>query len=223
MKTFKTKSGTELTTIDLKGRPYLEVAQRILWFREESQGWSLQTTPHQQEGVWWFRAEVRDEKGTLVATGHRKVLDPKLENEFEVAETGAIGRALANSGFGTQFALELSEGTRLADAPVTVPNSFNGGFYSNVQTVEPSPELLKNTSDYVIRIGKKYLGRTLKSLTAREIEGYMDYFVSDSKKNNKPLSKDVSEFLFVAEKYLSETPGLFNAESVNSEQAVTQQ
>jgi hypothetical protein len=34
------------------------------------------------------------------------------------AETGAIGRALAALGFGTQFAIELSEDDRIVDTPV---------------------------------------------------------------------------------------------------------
>jgi hypothetical protein len=48
---------------------------------------------------------------------------------LEKSETGAVGRALAFCGYGTQFAPELEESNRLADAPYPVGggNRFGGG------------------------------------------------------------------------------------------------
>ena len=43
----KTTKGTELPTIDLHGKPYLQVAHRIVWFREERPDWRIKTEFHQ--------------------------------------------------------------------------------------------------------------------------------------------------------------------------------
>ena len=55
----------------------------------------------------------------------RKTEDKKAFGDFEEkAETGAIGRALAMLGFGTQHALsDLDEGDRIVDAPVASTRS----------------------------------------------------------------------------------------------------
>lgn len=64
-----------------------------------------------------FRATVKDGKGGS-ATGTKSEKAASFADYVEKAETGAIGRALAALGYGTQFAPELSEEHRIVDAPV---------------------------------------------------------------------------------------------------------
>lgn len=53
-----------------------------------------------------------------MATGTKMETRGDFGDFVEKAETGAIGRALAMCGYGTQFAPELAEGARIVDAPV---------------------------------------------------------------------------------------------------------
>lgn len=133
--TFKTPKGTELPMLDLRGKPYLQVAHRLVWFREEHPDWSIQTEMVEKANYEGspiryaiFRASIIMTKvprqGSIgypdivlaTATGQESSND--FPDYIEKAETKAIGRALAMCGYGTQFAPELDEGERLADAPV---------------------------------------------------------------------------------------------------------
>jgi hypothetical protein len=64
-----------------------------------------------------FRATVTDGKGGR-ATGTKSENAASFADYIEKAETGAIGRALAALGYGTQFAPDLDEAHRIVDAPV---------------------------------------------------------------------------------------------------------
>lgn len=116
---FKTPKGTELPMLNLRGKDYLEVKYRLVWFREENPTHSIETEYVQREmDSCLAKATVRNAEGRVIATAH-KFEDRKGFPDFlEKAETGAIGRALALIGFGTQFcADELDEGSRIVDAP----------------------------------------------------------------------------------------------------------
>jgi hypothetical protein len=61
------------------------------------------------------------------------------EDFLEKAETGAIGRALAAAGFGTQFAVEMEDGAA-EGAPVDSPSPGGPGFAPpNPQPVTTAP------------------------------------------------------------------------------------
>lgn len=82
-----------------------------------------------------FRATVTDGKGGR-ATGTKSENAASFPDYIEKAETGAIGRALAALGYGTQFAPEMDEAHRIVDAPVEprMPSSSsngNGNGYNN--------------------------------------------------------------------------------------------
>lgn len=119
MKTFKTKEGTELPLLDLRGKDYLEVRYRLVWFREEHPDWAIET---EFVGITTTsclaKATIKDSAGRIVATGHKAEDQKGFFDFLEKSETGAIGRALALVGYGTQFcADELDEGQRIVDAP----------------------------------------------------------------------------------------------------------
>ena len=127
---------------------YLEVKYRLCWFRDQFPNGTIETEPitidldrevvvertrwvgekgnkrketYTVSGVGYamFRARVSNGEGG-VATGHKSESAVDFGDYIEKAETGAIGRALAALGFGTQFtAGELDEGERIVDSPVT--------------------------------------------------------------------------------------------------------
>jgi hypothetical protein len=120
MQSFKTPNGTELPLLDMRGKPYLQVAHRLVWFREEHPDWTIETELKTEKDSAQARAVIKDASGRIMSTAHKFEDRAGFADFREKAETGAIGRALAMVGFGTQFcADELDEGERLADSPVT--------------------------------------------------------------------------------------------------------
>ena len=146
--------------IQLKSREgskdYLPVQWRLVWFREQCPQGTIETEivhldldkETEEETFAWnsekrrsekvvktargiaiVRAVVRDGKGG-VATGTKMEKAASFPDWLEKAETGAIGRALAALGYGTQFAPELDEAHRIVDAPVAAngngSNNANG-------------------------------------------------------------------------------------------------
>ena len=103
----------------LKGRDYLQVMWRLVWFREEKPGWMIRTeivSADDKHAV--FRATIADESGAVRSMGHGSESVKDFGDYLEKAETKAVGRALAMLGYGTQFAPELDEGERIVDSPV---------------------------------------------------------------------------------------------------------
>lgn len=130
-------------------KEYLPVQWRLVWFRSvypqgtieteelvvdidkeitvERKIWDNSTrkmvpTMVMGRGYARFKAIVSTGLGGR-ASGTKTETGADFPDYAEKAETGAIGRALAALGFGTQFAPELDEEQRVVDAPVTTPHS----------------------------------------------------------------------------------------------------
>jgi hypothetical protein len=116
-------------TIDLNGKEYLPVAARVKWFRAVHPYGCIETHEVAVEldrpfskgsakvtGYARFHATVRDAEGRVLGQGTKTETAANFFDYVEKAETGAIGRALAAAGFGTELDGELDEG-RVVDAP----------------------------------------------------------------------------------------------------------
>lgn len=106
--------------ISLKGKQYLPVAGRLVWFREDHPDWSITTEPvmiDTEKGYAIFKAIVTNAEGKALGSGTKMETARDFSDFVEKAETGSIGRALAVCGYGTQFAPELEEGERIVDTP----------------------------------------------------------------------------------------------------------
>jgi hypothetical protein len=139
-RTYRTPKGTELPIIDLRGKEYLEVKYRLVWFREQNPTWSLETDFVQvTEDSAFARAIVKDDQGRVISISHKFETREGFPDFIEKAETGAIGRALGITGFGTQFlADELDEGERIVDSP-REPN--------RLAAAPREPEIRRRTAD----------------------------------------------------------------------------
>ena len=140
-------------------RDYLPVQWRLVWFRSTCPHGSIETEmlhldldrDTEEEVLVWnaerrrnekitkhakgfviFRAVVKDGQGG-VATGTKSEKAASFPDFIEKAETGAIGRALAALGYGTQFTGdEWDEAHRIVDSPVDRHPSLASKNGSNV-------------------------------------------------------------------------------------------
>lgn len=120
----RTSKGTELPLMDLRGKPYLQVAHRLVWLNDDHVRFNIETTfpkIDDDQTICQARVMICSEIGEVLrqATATKRETKKDFSDHTEKAETGAIGRALAMLGFGTQFTTQdLDEGDRLADAPI---------------------------------------------------------------------------------------------------------
>lgn len=109
--------------MNLKGKDYLQVLWRLVWFREEKPLWAIDTKLEDlTENHAVFSAKIYDENGILKSAGYGSESIKDFRDYIEKAETKAVGRALAMLGYGTQFAPEMDEcedgKNRIVDSPV---------------------------------------------------------------------------------------------------------
>ena len=96
-----------MKTIDIKGKPYVTVNERLKYFREQDafKGWQIITTIiNADSDVCLMKAEVINDLGIVIATGHAYEETQSTfinkTSHVENCETSCIGRALGNTGIG---------------------------------------------------------------------------------------------------------------------------
>lgn len=199
MHTFKTAKGTELPMLNLKGKDYLQVAHRLIWFREEHPDWGIETEvlAHSDKGAL-ARATVRDKEGRVIATGHKTETAAGFPDFIEKSETGAIGRALALCGYGTQFAPDLDEGERIVDSPIEKVRPINTPHSKAAAALTPAPV---NPGTVLVPFGRNE-NKPIFQVPVHELEADLAYWETRLKKEGKPPGKKVSEYLAAVNAYL---------------------
>ena len=153
-----------IKTIDIKGKEYSEVNQRIKAFRMLYPNGTIQTQMLANEnGVCIFRANIIDDKGTLLGTGTAyEKEDSSFINKtsyIENCETSAVGRALGMCGFGIDVSVASAE---------EVQNAIN------------NQELTQEEADsYTLTFGK-YKGMTLKEIEGQDHK-YIEWIMYNTK------------------------------------------
>ena len=153
-----------IKTTDIKGKEYAEVNQRIKAFRMLYPNGTIQTQMLSNEnGVCIFRANIIDDKGTLLGTGTAyEKEDSSFINKtsyIENCETSAVGRALGMCGFGIDVSVASAE---------EVQNAIN------------NQELTQEEADsYTLTFGK-YKGMTLKEIEEQDHK-YINWLMDNTK------------------------------------------
>lgn len=203
MKTFKTPKGTELPILDLRGKDYIQVAHRLVWFREERPLWGIETTiVSHDEKRSVCRATIKDETGRVLSTATKQEDTQGFKDHLEKCETGAIGRALALIGFGTQFAPDLDEGERIVDAPLgraSAAPSEDIPFHKR-----PAPELKKHApgdpNGFIVPFGTNK-DHTFEQVGRVNLEKDRAYWTTRLKSENKTASGRLQQYLNEIEEY----------------------
>ena len=116
--------------MSLKGKAYLDVANRLLWFVRDQRDFIVRgvatcnyiirselVEQDRQAGFAQFKTYVRDVLGNE-ATMYGSETAKDFGDYAEKASTKSLGRALAMLGYGTAAAPEMDEGDRIVDTPV---------------------------------------------------------------------------------------------------------
>jgi hypothetical protein len=198
-RSYRTPKGTDLPILNLRGKEYLEVKYRLVWFREDHPDWAIETELLSvSEESAYARATIKDSQGRVIATSHKFESKIGFSDFIEKAETGAIGRALALIGYGTQFcADELDEGERIVDSPVAAHES-------RVQAEEHAavPMAPQDPGEYRISFGRRYKGLKLCDIPRGELEGYIEWLEDSASKKGIPLSEEARSLKVAVGRYL---------------------
>ena len=195
MKSFTTPKGTELPLLDLRGKPYLQVPHRVVWFCEEKPDWTIETSYEEKsENFCVMLAVIKNQDGKIIRMARKREDKQHFSDFMEKAETGAIGRALALLGYGTQFACELEEGERIVDSPIPPAKK-----QTPINYAQQSSDL----GSYVINIGKKYKGQTLQMVADKDLASFVQWLKDDNKKKGQEVSGPALSFITNAEAWLA--------------------
>lgn len=113
----------QFKTTNIKGKAYVEVSQRILYFRTapEYRGWSMETeliSYDDQSCI--IRAVAKNPDGRIMAVGHaQEDRSSSMINKtsyIENGESSAWGRCLANLGIGIETSIASAEEVDMAIA-----------------------------------------------------------------------------------------------------------
>ena len=190
MTEFTTKGGTTLPILNLKGKPYLQVAHRIVWFREEHPEDTIETSLVQvNDDCTIAQAIIKTPEGRIRAMAHKREDKKGFQDHTEKAETGAIGRALALCGYGTQFAPEFDEGERLADSPTPIPrglapapkitNAAPTATVADREAITGMAKLFNVPIDAIVTFMTKTYGKTkVMELLATQVPSVKDFIAN---------------------------------------------
>ena len=104
----------KLKTVNIKGKEYVEVNERVKYFREAYAGWTIETEMlSNSDGVCVFKAVVKDDNGVVKAVGHAYEKESasfiNKTSYIENCETSAVGRALGFLGIGIDASIASSD------------------------------------------------------------------------------------------------------------------
>lgn len=218
MNSFKTKAGTIIPFLNLKGKDYIQVMHRVLWFREEHPKAKITCEFIKLEDSYAIaKASITTDDGDTLGVAHGREDAKHFPDFIEKAETKAIGRALALSGYGTQFAPELDEGERIVDSPVPIkvktaeiPKPISK--YQTYKEFKPlpderdlksqSPKSRKEADFNITALGPHY-GKLASSFTDKELNSMLvDMRAKVKVENREPTDKE-KEFSKKVQIYLS--------------------
>ena len=136
---------TKLKTVNIKGKEYVEVNERLKHFRSTLKGWCLTSDIVElDEKRCVIKATVWDDNGNIRATGHAYETEGSSfinkTSFIENCETSAWGRALANLGIGLDTSVasfeEVANAVKQQSAPVVKPTLDEDKFNNMLKAID---------------------------------------------------------------------------------------
>ena len=131
--------------VQIHGKSYLTVAERIATFRSEHKEWGIDTDLISNADMIVIKAVISDESGKQIGSGYAEEVRGSSSinktSALENCETSAIGRALASCGYGGEqyaSANEVSDAT-IQQAKISAVERIN---LHNVKVREHLPSIL---------------------------------------------------------------------------------
>jgi len=165
-------------TINIHGKPYVEVKDRVAQFRKDQPEWAISTEVlnfDAASGHILIKASVHDEAERLRATGiAHEYQDDKTSmvnatSYVENCETSAIGRALACLGYGIEESYASADEVQGAIAKQPKKSA----------PTNPQPAS-DDWQDAIVPIGK-HQGKRLGELAERSRAWFVDNFEANEK------------------------------------------
>ena len=136
---------TKLKTVNIKGKEYVEVNERLKHFRSTLKDWCLTSDIVElDEKRCVIKATVWDDNGNIRATGHAYETEGSSfinkTSFIENCETSAWGRALANLGIGLDTSVasfeEVANAVKQQSAPVVKPTLDEDKFNNMLKAID---------------------------------------------------------------------------------------
>jgi len=134
---------TNLKTINIKGKPYVEVVERIKYFREHFADHCLTTEVVQLTPDFVvLNAIITDPTGRIVATGlaqeDRTSSNINKTSYVENCESSAWGRALGNFGIGLKDAIATADEMQFALAKESELEKLRTDYCILIEALDPA-------------------------------------------------------------------------------------
>lgn len=129
--------------IEVEPKPYMQVAQRLVWFNHEKSDWVIETEIESEfesasgQRYVRFKCSIKTPDG-LTKRVARKTTQILSALDYDKCETGAIGRCLALLGYGTQYAQDDLEDD-IVDAPTNLKTENKSE--QKKETQKPLPKI----------------------------------------------------------------------------------
>ena len=173
-------SNYKFKTTNIRGKKYVEVNERIKFFRQEDQykNWGINTEfPMLTADECLCRCTITDTDGMVVAVGHahenRAASNITKTSYVENCETSAVGRALAMLGIGID--VSIASANEVKDA-IAQQETFDNRVIEDDKK-KPVENIMSKAIDYIKGQTDKHkaLENILKKygdqLTDKQIEG----------------------------------------------------
>lgn len=161
-----------MKTVNIKGKAYVEVNERVKYFRSNYEGWSIETELlDNTNGVAIIKATVKDDKGVVRATGHAYEKEDD-KNSFvnstsyiENCETSAVGRALGLLGIGIDTSIASSDEVQNAMANQQKQQSKNGLDFDDLRLKYSKMTKDELRKEYVsVKVSKAYTDKQKEAI-----------------------------------------------------------
>tara|TARA_E500000305_G_scaffold45832_5_gene35668 strand:- start:4005 stop:4598 length:594 start_codon:yes stop_codon:yes gene_type:complete len=194
-------SNYKFKTTNIRGKQYVEVNERIKFFRQEEEykNWTISTefTALDSE-MCVCKAVIADKNQRVVASGHaheeRSGSHINKTSYVENCETSAIGRALAMMGIGIDTSIasanEVTEAIAKQESDASLssskpakatPSKGAAKSTSSTKAAAKDPELMSKAIDYIKSQSDKkkafdfFMSKKGDQLTEKQVEGIMKF------------------------------------------------